>query len=546
MNPFALRSQAIRGTLIFLALLTAFVGSSGGSAEEQLRIEPLDRVDASRFPEITLRFRVVDAQRNPVRHLPPGQFVIYEDGQEVHRFDPQRTTAQPLAVVLTMDTSGSMESGGNPFGRPSKMQAARQAGERFFDRLDPSARSGLVLFHHAPYHRENLTRDRQHLKTLVRQTQAGGGTAYLDAASVSIRMLAEQAADSRRVVVLMTDGRDVNSKLGLDEVIEEARRHETTVYTIGLGEPGRNEWVRTVLVLDRSGSMAGSKIAALHQAARRFVALMSAHHSDTTVLPFHTWPETPGPFTNDRNALYRQIDSLQAFGNTALYDAIYEGLETLNAGRFAEKGPIRRAVVVFTDGADTSSRRNPLEVVARAKAVEVPVYLMGLGSDDEISEPVMKWIAEQTGGEYYRVRSPDDLTPVFEQLSIRLHDDGIDEASLRRLAEETGGAYYHVRDADQLALNFEQVAGELASVYSVTFRSHRARPDGTSRGIEIRLGELVSGHTGYATHGLITPSMNALVYLGLLTVLLVLLAMPGWGRRLLRAGSGISSSENSP
>lgn len=527
---------------LLLLGLTVTTGSLAWGTEEHLRIQPLDRVDASRFPEITLRFRVVDERGQPVRQLPPGQFVIYEDGHEVHRFEPQRTSARPLAVVLTMDTSGSMERGGDvASGRLTKMQAARQAGERFFDRLEPSARAGLILFHHIPYHRETLTADRQHLKKLIQQARAGGGTAYLDAASLAVRTLVEQARQDRRVVVLMTDGRDVNSKLGLDEVIAEARRHEVPIYTIGLGELGRNEWVRTVLVLDRSGSMAGSKIAALHQAARRFVALMSAHRADTTVLPFHSWPETPGPFTNNRDALFRQINALRADGNTALYDAIYEGLETLNAGRFSEQGPTRRALIVFTDGADTSSRRNPADVVARARQMEIPVYLMGLGSPDEISEPIMKWIAQQTGGEYFHVNSPDDLTPIFEELSIRLHDDGIDEASLRRLAEETGGAYYHVRDADQLALNFEQVAGELASVHSVTFRSRRARPDGTSRGIEIRLGDLVSGQTGYATHGLITPSINALVYLGLLALLLLLLAVPELGRRVLREGRPTNS-----
>lgn len=511
------------------------VSASGWASDSGLRIEPLDRVDASRFPEITLRFRVVDAQGKTVRRLPPGQFVIYEDGKEVHRFEPERTAAQPLAVVLTMDTSGSMEARSRATGQ-ARIEAARQAGVRFLDRLEPSASCGLVLFHHLPYRQEALTRDRRALKELVQQARAAGGTAYLDAASVSTRMLAEGAPDCRRVVVLMTDGRDVNSKFGLDEVIAEARRHEVTVYTIGLGEPGRNDWVRTVMVLDRSGSMAGTKIANLRHAAQRFVALMPPQHADLSILPFATWPETPSPFTNQRDFLNRQIAALQASGDTALYDAIYEGLETLNAARSSEQGPARKALVVFSDGADTSSRRNPWDVVRRAKADGVPVHLMGLGEDHEISEPVMKWIAQETGGQFFRIRSPDDLTAVFEELSIRLHDDGIDEVSLRRLAEETGGAYYHVRDAEQLALNFEQVAGEVASVFSVTFRSRRARPDGTSRGLEIRLGEVASAQTGYATHGLITPSVNAVVYLGLLVLLLALLAVPEWTRRLLRNG----------
>jgi len=516
-----------------LLLSAALAVAETPSAGPGYRIEPLGRVDASRFPEITLQFRVVDEQGQAVRQLPYEQFVVYEDGREVYRFLPQNVKSEPLAVVLAMDTSGSMVRLTQRAAH-DKLNSAKVAAVRFFDKLEAAAPCGLVLFHHAPYRSEPLTHDRRRLRDLVDGAQASGGTAYLDATSLAIRMLATTAEPGQKVVVLMTDGRDVNSKRGLAEVISEAKRNQVRVYTIGLGEPGHQDLVRTVLVLDRSGSMAGKKIEALRKAATRFVDLMPSDSADSTIVAFDSDVGRARPFTNHRGELHQQIARLEPAEQTALYDAAYEGLETLNAGRSIEKGPTRRALVVLSDGEDTNSRRTDDDVIARARADGVKIYMLGLGQKGELNEPVMQRIARETGGEYFAIVNPDELTSVFEELSIRLHDDGIDEASLRTLAQETGGQYFHVRDAEQLSLNFERVAQDLETVYSVTFQSLRSRHDGTSRGIEIRLGDLATARTGYTTHGLITPSAHPVVYLGLLAILLALLALPAALRRLSR------------
>jgi VWFA-related protein len=515
-----------------LLLLATVVLAETPPAAQKCRIEQVGPVDSSKFPEITLQFRVVDEQGNAVKQLPYEQFVIYEDGKEVHRFLPSNVKAEPVSVVLAMDTSGSMER--KTRGAASaKLQAAKTAAGRFFTKLDAPAPCGLVLFNHAPYHTEPLTKDRGRLHSLVEGTIPRGGTAYFDATSVAIRMLAASPDPGQRVAVVMTDGRDVNSKRGLAEVIQEAQQQRVRVYTIGLGEPGHNDLVRTVLVLDRSGSMAaGKKIEALRKAATRFVELMPPESADSTIIAFDSEVVRSRPFTNQRGDLQQQITRLTPGEQTALYDGAYEGLETLNAGRDLEKGPTRRSLVVLSDGEDTSSRRTDNDVIARAKADGVKIYVLGLGQQGEINEPVMQRMARETGGEYFRVVNPDELTAIFEELSIRLHDDGIDEASLRALARDTGGQYFHVQDADQLSLNFERVAQDLETVYSVSFKSPRSRHDGTARPIEIRLGDLAVGRAGYATHGLITPSAHPLVYLGLLILLLALLAIPAALRRL--------------
>ena len=307
-------------------------------------------------------------------------------------------------------------------------------------------------------------------------------------------------------MLLMTDGRDVNSKRNVDDVIQEAKRRNVRIYTLGLGEPGLNFPVRTVLVLDRSGSMSDrGKMDALKQAARRFIHLMPAESADTTIIAFSHIIPMASDFTRKKDRLLKQIDDLFPLGGTTLFDAIYEGVETLNAGHDVEGRKPRRSLVVLSDGKDENSRRSAREVIRRAQKDEIRVHIMGLGLTEDIDEPTMKEITRETGGLYFPVPDAGRLTDVFEELSITLHDDGVDEASLRRLADQTGGEYYHVRDADKLSSVFERVASHLENTYSVTFASRRARYDGTARQIEIRFGDLAGATEAYTTHGLITP-----------------------------------------
>src|SRR5262249_35451513 len=142
----------------------------------------------------------------------------------------------------------------------------------------------------------------------------------------------------RRAVLVMTDGVDLNSRRTLRQVVEMAKGAEIPIYTIGVGEPGKNEQVTTVLVLDHSGSMsdpAGNddrrpKIQALHDAASRFVDLMRPG-ARTTLIPFNDVVEPAEPFTDNKSALKREIRTLRAEGGTLLYDATFEAIKTLQA-----------------------------------------------------------------------------------------------------------------------------------------------------------------------------------------------------------------------
>ncbi len=479
------------------------------------------------------------------------KIIVEENGNKVHEDDvPRPTPTEDLSVVLAMDTSGSMTEHG-------RMDKARAAAEFFLKRLPAKADCGLILFDHEIRLELPPGIDRQPALEAVSNVQPRGGTAFLDAAAQGIAMLDKMPSFKQRYVVLMTDGVDLNSTTSLRDVIQQAKAAKVRILTIGIGEPGRQEKVSTVLVLDQSGSMnapAGAnekspKMQALHRAASRFVAIMPTTGS-ASILPFSSLVGQPSEFTNNRSSLIARIQSLKPEGETAVLDATYAGICTLDAsGR-----PGKRAVVAMTDGVDNCSRRRVAEVVARAKEANIAVYTLGFGRDGELDERLLRTLAERTGGRYYRARDEKSLLDIFENLSIQLHDDGIDEIALTQLAQQTGGQYFPVKNIGELRLILEKVTEAIQhKQYEVTFLSLRQTRDGTHRLVNIKLvrrtGELASNNasglvtfggdqvlqakaSSYQTRGLVVAEMHPLVYLALLIGVGVLLLLPSIARIL--------------
>jgi VWFA-related protein len=480
--------------------------------------------------------------------------VIYEDKREVARREvPAPKLSEELSAVLAIDISGSMarDIQGNKENK-KRIDQARIAAKSFLTRLPKKADCGLILFDHEirPEERVPPTFERRQLFEIVEKMQPRGGTAYLDAAQVGIKMLADLKTKSNsrdKAVVVMTDGIDLNSTAKLSEVISLAKSSRVKVHTIGIGERGTGMPVNSVLVLDHSQSMEEPasdtditpKIQALHKAASRFVAIMP-ETAKTTILPFGSHLGVPDRFSNDKKKLTFQIQGLQPSGETAMLDAAYDAVATLDAANL----PGHKAVVVMTDGIDNRSRHRPEDVIRRAKDAGVAMYMLAFGRDSEMrqAQPDMQRIARETGGSFHHARNEKDLIRIFEDMSNALHDDGIDEASLTQLAEWTGGKYHHARDINQLKLILDQISQELSEKeYTVTFAAPHGY-DGIAHTFAIALqtssGQVIQDVTAeVAVRGVVIAQMNPFVYLGFLGVLGLLLAVPAALGRLRRSST---------
>ena len=108
-------------------------------------------------------------------------------------------------------------------------------------------------------------------------------------------------------------------------------------------------------------------------------------------------------------------------GSTAIWDAVWATAEEL-ISTSAEH--TRRAIILLTDGEDTSSRMKMQEAIERAQKADALVYTIGIGDrySFNVNEGALRKIAEQTGGRAYFPRHERDLNDAFTQIQRDLRE----------------------------------------------------------------------------------------------------------------------------
>jgi VWFA-related protein len=183
-----------------------------------------------------------------------------------------------------------------------------------------------------------------------------------------------------------------------------------------LGDPSERVPLSIVLVLDTSGSMKPN-LHFLQEAVLNF--LYKLEEIDTALLvSFNESVKGSAEFTGDIDRLERFVEGLQAWGGTSLYDAIQYSL-----GRIKD-APGRKALVIFSDGADTTSQLQDKDVVDYARAVEATVYSIGFkgqgGMMSSSPRGFLRKIATETGGQYFAPDKVGELIKVFNEISNEL------------------------------------------------------------------------------------------------------------------------------
>jgi VWFA-related protein len=135
------------------------------------------------------------------------------------------------------------------------------------------------------------------------------------------------------------------------------------------------------IVLDTSGSMAGEKIQAAREALDRFLFQLLDPEDEVFLFRFDNVPELVEDWTTDKKRISDSLGRIQPRGGTALYDTVAEAVRMAQQGRNRKK-----AVLIISDGNDTSSRTDVLTVKQLIRQTEVLVYAIGI---DGPSEPML-------------------------------------------------------------------------------------------------------------------------------------------------------------
>jgi Ca-activated chloride channel family protein len=175
------------------------------------------------------------------------------------------------------------------------------------------------------------------------------------------------------------------------------------------------------VVFDVSGSMSGEKIAKARKALERFVN--TSHPSDEySLIAFNTRAQLLLDRSRNGEALSEKLQLVQPKSNTALYDAVYLGVERVTRGTHQKK-----ALLVISDGQDNSSRYNFGEVKRLLKESDVVVYSVGiLGGGDAGSsigiqgQSFLDELSSVTGGKSFYPNNSVEMDEIFERIALEL------------------------------------------------------------------------------------------------------------------------------
>jgi Ca-activated chloride channel homolog len=153
--------------------------------------------------------------------------------------------------------------------------------------------------------------------------------------------------------------------------------------------------VQAVLALDVSASMT-PKFGDLKAAARGFLGALRPQDS-AAVVAFNTSLFVVAPFTAAAASRAAALERVTPAGNTALFDALVRAAEVFQSHE------TRRALVVFTDGEDNSSRASLTSAREALQAADTVVYAVcqGVGADDRKLRAELETLTSETGGEAF-------------------------------------------------------------------------------------------------------------------------------------------------
>lgn len=201
------------------------------------------------------------------------------------------------------------------------------------------------------------------------------------------------------------------------------------------------------VLFDVSGSMSGDKIQRARVALKQFINI--SHPSDEYFLiGFNNRAQLLLDRTRDGDSVLQKLTLVQPSKNTALYDAVYLGLERVTRGVHQKK-----ALLIISDGQDNASRYNFGEVRRLMKESDVVTYAVGI------------------------LGSGDSGTTIGMQ----------GQAFLDELTSVTGGKSFYPNTGAEMDEIFERIALELRNQYSIGYTPKNFQPDGKWRRVKVKI-----------------------------------------------------------
>ncbi|HWB17109.1 MAG TPA: VWA domain-containing protein [Vicinamibacterales bacterium] len=232
------------------------------------------------------------------------------------------------------------------------------------------------------------------------------------------------------------------------------------------------------LAIDTSGSMLGDKITAARSALNRFLYDLLDQRDQVFIYRFDSRPTLVVDWTDDRRGAAAALGTLKPNGGTAIYDAVAEAVTRAATGTRRKK-----AVVVISDGNDTSSRTSLDQVVELIRSSEVLVYAIGIDASGDLSPLAPQTIPVPSP---FPGKGPTTRRAPRSSKGHAPDYDRVNPDALRGITDDTGGRTEVIRALSDLDPATANIADELSRQYFIGYAS-AAPKDGRWHTIEVKL-----------------------------------------------------------
>ena len=255
------------------------------------------------------------------------------------------------------------------------------------------------------------------------------------------------------------------------------------------------------IALDTSGSMVGAKIEAARAALDRFLLDLLGPQDEVFLFRFDSRPTLVEGWTDDRRAVGRALGSVKPVGGTAVYDTVAQAVPLAQSGTRRKK-----ALVVISDGKDTSSRTGVDELRQLIRETEVLVYAVGI---DASGNPGRSYSTSSSASAASRTEPrsvpvptafpgqkpvaakpspppPPPPPPPSRRRSSGGQGDSVDADALRAITDDSGGRTEIIVSHQDLDPATAGIADELSRQYFIGYSSS-VPDDGRWHTIEVRV-----------------------------------------------------------